>query len=94
MKNTLYYISSLSIENEDFNNHIRSHWEVESLHWNLDVIFKEDHQAKGNVRAIQNPNILNKFTNSLLEQEKTIKISKPRKRMKAFSDGKYREKIL
>lgn len=94
VRSTRYYISSLVIGNEDFNLHIRSHWSIESMHWNLDVIFKEDHQAKRNARAIENTNILNKLANTLLEQEKTFKKSKPRKRMKAFIDSTYREKIL
>ena len=41
------YISSLLADAELLNSSIRSHWAIENnLHWNLDVIFKEDNQAK------------------------------------------------
>jgi predicted transposase YbfD/YdcC len=38
---------------ELLNKSVRSHWAIENnLHWNLDVIFKEDNQAKRNQTAI------------------------------------------
>jgi predicted transposase YbfD/YdcC len=48
---TRYYISSASANSKQMAQHIRSHWSIENnLHWNLDVIFKEDLQLnrKGN----------------------------------------------
>ena len=93
--NTRFYISSLPADANLLNNSIRSHWAIENnLHWNLDVIFKEDHQEKRNQTAIENSNLIAKFAITLLDQEKTHPKSKNRKRLKAFADDTYRELIL
>lgn len=92
---TRYYISSLSADAGLLNNSIRSHWAIENnLHWNLDVIFKEDHQDKRNQTAIENSNLIAKFAITMLDQEKTHTKSKNRKRQKAFASDTYRELIL
>ena len=93
--NARYYISSLPADAGLLNKSIRSHWAIENnLHWNLDVIFKEDNQAKRNRTAIENSNLIAKLAISILDNEKTIKKSKNRKRLKAFADNTYRELIL
>ena len=93
--NTRFYISSLPPDSSLLNNSIRSHWAIENnLHWNLDVIFKEDHQEKRNQTAIENSNLIAKFAITMLDQEKTHPKSKNRKRLKAFADNTYRELIL
>lgn len=92
---TRYYISSLPADAGILNNSIRSHWAIENnLHWNLDVIFKEDHQNKRNQTAIENSNLIAKFAITMLDQEKTCSKSKNRKRQKAFASDTYRELIL
>jgi predicted transposase YbfD/YdcC len=93
--NARYYISSLLADAELLNSSIRSHWAIENnLHWNLDVIFKEDNQAKRNQTAIENSNLIAKIAISLLDSEQTLKKAKNRKRQKAFADDTYRELIL
>ena len=37
-----YYISSLAPDIETFKRAVRGHWSVESMHWHLDVTFRED----------------------------------------------------
>lgn len=37
-----YYISSIKPDIEQFATSVRGHWSVESMHWQLDVTFKED----------------------------------------------------
>ena len=38
-------LSSLAVPPADFNRFIRQHWRIEnSLHWQLDVVFREDRQ--------------------------------------------------
>lgn len=37
-----YFISSLPCETETVAKAIRGHWSVESMHWHLDVTFRED----------------------------------------------------
>jgi predicted transposase YbfD/YdcC len=93
--NARYYISSLPADAGLLNESIRSHWLIENvLHWNLDVIFREDNQAKRNQTAIENANLIAKLANTMLDQEKTFPKSKNRKRLKAFADNTYRELIL
>jgi predicted transposase YbfD/YdcC len=93
--NTRFYISSLPADAELLNQSIRSHWAIENnLHWNLDVIFKENNQEKRNQRAIENSNLIAKFAITMLDQEKTYLKSKNRKRQKAFGDNAYRELIM
>ena len=50
---TSYYISSLDVSAERFNEIIREHWLIESMHYQLDVTFGEDNgrvmSANGNI---------------------------------------------
>jgi predicted transposase YbfD/YdcC len=90
-----FYITSLPSHAGLLNHSIRSHWAIENnLHWNLDVIFKEDHQGKRSQTAIENSNLIAKFAISMLDQEKNYPKSKNRKRQKAFGCDTYRELIL
>lgn len=90
-----YYISSLPNNAELINKSVRNHWAIENnLHWNLDVIFKEDHQLKRKGNSVENFNIITKVALNLLDNEKSTKKSKPTKRFKATIDDKYREFIL
>jgi predicted transposase YbfD/YdcC len=58
-----YYISSLpAMEIETIGNSIRNHWGVEnSLHWVLDVIFREDECRKRNRNSAKAFSLLRKF---------------------------------
>ena len=90
-----YYISSLTGDAQLLNKSIRSHWGIENnLHWNLDVIFKEDGQLKRKGNSAQNFNIISKTALGLIDNEKTAKMSKPMKRLRASIDDNYRELIL
>ena len=94
-KSVRFYISSLPADAGLLNHSIRSHWAIENnLHWNLDVILKEDHQEKRNQRAIENSNLIAKFAITMLDHEKNYSKSKNRKRQKAFGSDAYRELIL
>ena len=93
--NFRYYISSLPNNATLINKSVRSHWAIENnLHWNLDVIFKEDHQLKRKGNSVENFNMMTKVALNLLDNEKSTKKSKPTKRFKAAIDDKYREFIL
>lgn len=90
-----YYIASLKADPAKLNHIIRSHWRVENnLHWTLDVLFNEDKSLKKKDNAAANFNIINKIALTLIEREKSMKISKKRKRLTAALDDRYREKIL
>lgn len=90
-----YYISSEVANSKQMVQDIRSHWSIENnLHWNLDVIFKEDLQLKRKGNSTENFNMVLKLALGLLDAEKTKKKSKNIKRLKASIDDSYREKIL
>lgn len=69
-----YYISSLAPEIETFKRAVRGHWSVESMHWHLDVTFREDANTTLDKQAAQNQNIIRKWSLSIL---KMIEIMKP-----------------
>ena len=92
-----YYISSLAPDIETFKRAVRGHWSVESMHWHLDVTFKEDANTTLDKQAAQNQNIIRKWSLSIL---KTMEIMKPglsmRKKRFAISlrPIKYLEEVL
>lgn len=92
-----YYISSLAPEIETFRRAVRGHWRVESMHWHLDVTFREDANTTLEKQAAQNQNIIRKWSLSIL---KMIEIMKPglslRKKRYAISllPIKYLEEVL
>lgn len=62
-----YYISSLAPEIHLFAKAVRGHWAIESMHWQLDVTFREDHNATLDTQAALNMNIMRKFCLSVLK---------------------------
>jgi predicted transposase YbfD/YdcC len=94
-ENVRYYISSREANSKQLLEDIRQHWSIENnLHWNLDVIFKEDLQLKRNGNSAENFNMVTKLSLALLDSENSIKKSKPLKRLRASIDDTYREKII
>lgn len=69
-----YYISSLVPDIATFKRAVRGHWSVESMHWHLDVTFREDANTTLDKQAAQNQNIIRKWSLSIL---KMIEIMKP-----------------
>ena len=92
---SLFYISSLDLKAKEIGKMIRSHWGVEnSLHWVLDVAFREDECRKRKDNSAENFAVLRHITLNLLKQEKTCKRSIAGKRLLAGWDQSYMEKIL
>ena len=71
------YISSLNSSAERIMQTIRSHWKIESMHWVLDVVFKEDASSmyKGNIPA--NMAIIRRFVLNILSNMKENRQTKP-----------------
>lgn len=89
-----YYISSLDAR-QPFNQYIRDHWKVEnSLHWTLDVVFREDEQRKRDKRAAENFALVRKITLNLLKKDTETKASLVSKRLRAGWDKDYLIKLL
>lgn len=89
------YISSMIADAKDFNSYIRQHWAVEnSLHWTLDVTFREDAQRKRNGKAAQNFAMVQKIALNMLKKEESKRISLKNKRLVAAWDNEFLMKIL
>ncbi len=90
-----YYISSLESDAFKIGRVIRQHWGIEnSLHWVLDVTFREDHSRIRKDNAPENMTILRRLALTLLKQEKTCKRGIRAKRLKASWLDSYLIKVL
>jgi predicted transposase YbfD/YdcC len=74
---TNYYIASGKNNPATMMKNIRDHWKIESMHWMLDVVFKEDASSmnKGNVPA--NMAIIRRFILNILTNMKGKRESRP-----------------
>lgn len=64
-----FYISSLSLDVKQFANSVRGHWAIENtLHWCLDVTFREDDSRVRQRNLTNNMAWLKRFAISLLKQ--------------------------
>jgi len=90
-----YYLSSLGVNVKCLSEAIRGHWSIEnSLHWVLDVVFREDESRVRVGEAAENLAIIRRLALGLLQQEKTLKRGVKTKRLKAALDETYLLKIL
>jgi len=91
---TAYYISSLPAEAEPLLAATRFHWAVEnSLHWVLDVIFREDDTRVRVGHAAHNMAILRQLALNIIKKDSS-KGSIRTKRLKAGLDVAFLEKLL
>lgn len=91
---TRWYISSLDLNAEQALNAVRSHWQVESMHWMLDMNFRED---ESRIRKKQGPlvfNVMRKIAMALFKQDTTKSASMARKKKMAGLDDDYRSTLL
>ena len=73
-----YFISSLKVDIETVSRAVRGHWSIESMHWHLDVTFREDANETIDKIAAQNHNIIRKWCLSIL---KMVELSSKMKRL-------------
>ncbi|WP_215905170.1 ISAs1 family transposase [Treponema phagedenis] len=67
-----YYISSLAAHIDLFMKAVRGHWAIESMHWHLDVTFKEDANTTIDKNAATNQNIIRKWALAILKRVEHI----------------------
>jgi predicted transposase YbfD/YdcC len=92
---TAYYIASLPPNAERLLDATRSHWAIEnSLHWVLDIAFREDESRIRKGNGPQNFAVLRHIAVNLLKQEKTARCGIKAKRLKAVWDEDYLRKVL
>ena len=90
-----YYISSLEASAGKMLEAVRSHWSIEnSLHWTLDVTFREDQCRIRKDYAPQNMATLRQISPNLLKKETSLKVGIPGKRLQAGWREDYLLKVL
>jgi predicted transposase YbfD/YdcC len=90
-----YYISSLSTSAATLRAAKRSHWQIEnSLHWVLDIAFREDDARLRKDNGAQNFAILRHIARNALKQETSVKLGIYNKRLKAAWNHNYLLKVL
>ena len=90
-----YYISSLASEAQRLLAATRSHWSIEnSVHWVLDVSFREDESRVRTGNAPENMAIMRHAALNLLRHDRDSKISIKARRKLAAWDNDYLLSIL
>jgi len=90
-----YYLSSLPLDAQSFARAVRAHWGIENtLHWSLDVTFREDQSRARARHAAQNLAILRRMAVNLIKKDKTTNLSIRQKRMLAAMKYDYLKQLL
>lgn len=83
---TRYYLCSLRRNGKQFANAVRNHWGIEnSLHWSLDMTYREDESRVRNRIFGENLSWLRRFTLSLIKQHPGKESNIMKRRMAGWS---------
>ncbi|MGN1090540.1 MAG: transposase, partial [Huintestinicola sp.] len=73
----------------------RNHWSIEnSLHWVLDMAFREDEIRARKDYSAENFNAIRQLAYNMLKSETSFKGSFPDKQFKCMLDTAYLDKII
>lgn len=90
-----YYIGSIENDAKRFAESARVHWGVEnSLHWQLDMSFREDESRIRNAHSAENFVVMRHMALNLLKNDKSVKLGVKNKRLRAGWDENYLVKLL
>jgi predicted transposase YbfD/YdcC len=90
-----YYLSSLEQNADQVAHAVREHWSIEnSVHWVLDVAFREDDSRVRRENGAQNLAVMRHAALNLLRQDKVTKSGVKNKRKKAGWDNDYLASLL
>lgn len=90
-----YYLSSLEQNASEVAHAVRAHWSIEnSVHWVLDVAFREDDSRVRRDNGAQNLAVMRHAALNLLRQDKVTKTGVKNKRKKAGWDNDYLASLL
>lgn len=90
-----YYILTRYVSGKRFADAVRTHWGIEnSLHWQLDVTFREDDCRVRKGHGDANLSVIRRFALSMLKNEKSEKLGIKNKRLLAAWDTDYLAKVL
>ncbi len=83
---TRYYLSSLRRNGKQFANAVRNHWTIENtLHWSLDMTYREDESRVRNRTFADNLSWLRRMTLSLIKQHPGKQSNIMKRRMAGWS---------
>ena len=89
------FIATIKCDAKQFSYAVREHWGIEnSLHWVLDVTFREDDSRIRRDWSSENMSVFRHIVLNTLKQDKETKKSLKAKRFKAALEPDYAEKIL
>ncbi|MCX4025040.1 ISAs1 family transposase [Spartinivicinus marinus] len=94
-KEQRYYISSQPLSAKAVSEMIQHHWQIEnSLHWSLDVAFREDDSRIRIGHSAENMSRIRQIALNILKQDDTYKIGIKNKRLSAGWDHEYLMKLI